>query len=370
MNLKKQYNKISLCVYFALLMGFTFPLFGDDAPQSVMEQFSLPEEIDPDENGWLPDIVGLPDEEQVESLTEHVAEVMAEEQDPKCNAIDYSLRMLVFQNFVIYQHMANAQHHYFKENLPLKYAHVLAMILKESSGDPTNVTDMSGHSISTSRPDTNLQRWYNLLKLTTKNGVRFNDQTNFGLTQLSVDRLFVAFKLAHGSTHSKDFLEGKYGDATPDRVTLNTAIAIRRMIWFYQDIAQGRLSQLEERIRQEDIYKTEFNERYQTGLKMALIFCGTRYLFHIDKQYIWTNQNSTFENAMASIAFCKLGNAETGYGKYEINEQCFAEWVTLCPALNMNIALLTPLSYFQTRENKPVCLDTFNRLLNKKPQNQ
>lgn len=50
----------------------------------------------------------------------------------------------------------------------LKYAHVLAMILHESSGDPTNVTDMSGRSISTSKPITNLKRWRNLLKLTMK----------------------------------------------------------------------------------------------------------------------------------------------------------------------------------------------------------
>ncbi|KTC93398.1 hypothetical protein [Legionella cincinnatiensis] len=363
MNLKRQ------GVFLSLLITLAYPIFGKDASQPVVSHSQLLGAKELVDSGWLPDIIGLPNEEQVENLTRHVANVMAEEQDKKCNAIDYNLRMVVFQNFVIYQHMANAQHHYFKEKMILKYAHVLAMILKESSGDPTNVTDMSGHSISTSKPNTNLQRWRNLLKLTMQNGIKFNYQTNFGLTQLSADRLFVAFKLAYGG-HNKDFLEGKYGEVTPERVVLNSSIAIRRLIWLYQDFAQGRLTQEDGRIHQEDIYKTEFNERYQNGLKMALLYCGTRFLFSVDNQYIWTNETSTFESAMASIAYCKLGNSQSGYGKYEIDEQCFAKWVTLCPALNINIALLTPLSYFQTRGNKPVCIDTFKRLLNKEPKNQ
>ncbi|WP_115709253.1 hypothetical protein [Legionella sainthelensi] len=363
MNLKKQ------GVFLFLLITLAYPIFGKDVSHQVASHSQLLGAKELVDSGWLPDIMGLPNEEQVESLTIHVANVMAEEQDKKCNAIDYNLRMVVFQNFVIYQHMANAQHHYFKEKMILKYAHVLAMILHESSGDPTNVTDMSGRSISTSKPITNLQRWRNLLKLTMKKGIKFNYQTNFGLTQLSADRLFVAFKLASGG-HNKDFLEGKYGYVSPERVVRNSSIAIRRLIWLYQDFAQGRLSQEDERIHQEDIYKTEFNERYQTGLKMTLLYCGTKFLFHVDEQYIWTNETSTFENAMASIAYCKLGNSQSGYGKYEIDERCFAEWVTLCPALNINIALLTPLSYFQTRGDKPLCIDTFKRLLNKEPPHQ
>lgn len=185
--------------------------------------------------------------------------------------------------------MANAQHYYFKEKMALKYAHALAMILKESSGDPTNVTDMNGRSMSTSKPGTNLQRWSNLLKLTMQNGIKFNYQTNFGLTQLSADRLFLAFKLANGASHSKDFLEGKNGDETPNRVDMDSAIAIRRLIWFYQDIAQGRLKQKDECINEEDIYKPEFNERYQAGLRMALLYCGTKFLFWIDNEPVRVN---------------------------------------------------------------------------------
>ncbi|CDZ78947.1 hypothetical protein BN59_03262 [Legionella massiliensis] len=364
MNLKRQFES----VFLFFLMTFAYPVFGEGAAQPVASQPQLLESKELVDSGWLPDLVGLPNEEEVESLTKHVADVMAEEQDKTCNKIDYNLRMVIFQNFVIYQHMANAQNIYFKDQIVQKYAHVLGMILKESSGDPTNVTDMSGRSISTSKPDTNLQRWSELLKLSSRSGIKFNYQTNFGLTQLSADRLFVAFKLAHA--HTRDILEGKYGDATAKRVIMDTSIAIRRLVWLYQDCAQGRLSQNDERIKQEDIYKSEFNERYQTGLRMALLYCGTRYLFNVENQYIWDNQGSVFENAVASIAYCKLGNSQLGYGKDEVDEQCFAEWVTLCPALNINIALLTPLSYFQTRDSKPVCMDTFNHLLIKAPGNQ
>lgn len=364
MNLKRPCSKIIVGIFLSLLMALAYPISVEDTPKLVLK-----EKKDLVNYNWLSDIVGVPDKEQVEILTWHVADVMKEEQDRRCIAIDYNLRMLVFQNFVIYQHMSNKQDHYFKERMALKYAHVLAMILKESSGDPTNVTGMSGRSISTNRPNANLQRWKDLLKTTKQKGIKFNSQTNFGLTQLSIDRLYVVFKLAHGASHNQDFLEGKYGDATHNKRKLNTAIAIRRLIWFYQDIAQGRLTQEDKPIQQEDIYKNEFHERYQKGLKMALLYCGTGLLFNENNQYSWDNESPNVEQAIASIAYCKLGNSKTGYGKNKIDMRCFVEWVTLCPALNLNIALITPLSYFQTRKAKPVCIDTFRRLLNKKPKN-
>lgn len=209
MALKRRHVNSVVGVIISLLAAITHPLFAEDTlPPLAIDKSELGKGKDAVDSGWLPDIIGLPNEEQVESLTRHVAEVMTEEEDTNCNAIDYNLRMLVFQNFVIYQHMANAQHHYFKEKMVLKYAHVLAMILKESSGDPTNVTDMNGRSISTSRLGTNLLRWSKLLKLTMQNGIKLNYQTNFGLTQLSADRLFVAFKLAQGGVITKIFLRG------------------------------------------------------------------------------------------------------------------------------------------------------------------
>ncbi|WP_298625539.1 hypothetical protein [uncultured Legionella sp.] len=361
MNSGRWYIKKAAGVILFLMAGLVYPAVKNEQ-QPAMENV-------PVSSDWLPDIVGLPNEVQLESLTVNVSSAMAEEQDKECNAIDYNLRMVVFQNFVIYQHMFNAQGLYIEEQKLLKYAHVLGMVLAESSGDPTNVTDMTGRTISTNKAKTNLQRWENLLESTIQKGIKFNEQTNFGLTQLSADRLFVAFKMAQ-DYHGKDFLEGKYGDATPDKEVLNTASAILRLIWFYQNIAQGRLTQDDEPILQENVDKNAFNERYQEGLKMALLYCGTRLLFNEKDQEGWSNQNANFEKAMASIAYCKLGNTQTGYGKKEIDEQCFAQWVTLCPALNLSIAFVTPLSYFQTRGYKPACVGTFRRLLNKKPENQ
>ncbi len=361
MNQEKWHIQRAVGVVLFLMTSFVYPIAVKEE-QQLMEKGLV-------SSDWLPNIIGLPDEEQIESLTLNVSYVMAEEQDKECNKIDYNLRMVVFQNFVIYQHMFNAQDHYIVEEKLLKYAHVLGMVLAESSGDPTNVTDMTGRSISTYGAKTNLLRWQNLLEHTLQKGIKFNSQTNFGLTQLSADRLFVAFKLAQGY-HGKDFLEGKYGEATPNKKVLNTASAIRRLIWFYQDIAQGRLTQDDEPILQENIDKNEFNERYQKGLKMALLYCGTRLLFDKKGYNDWDNQNLNFEKAMASIAYCKLGNKQTGYGKNEIDQQCFAQWVTLCPALNLSIAFVTPVSYFQTRGYKPACVGTFMRLLNKKPENQ
>lgn len=357
MTIKKTCVQSATAVFLSLFTAFASPVLGAETnPKDAIDHH------------WLPNLTGLPDEEQVESLTERFEEAMALEPDKRCNAIDYNLRTVVFQNYLIYQSLANAQGFYFTEKTAMRYAHILAMIVKESSGDSTNITDFKGRSISTSEADTNLQRWNDLLKLSIQRKIQLNTQTNFGLTQLSADRLFVAFKLAHTNKHGKDFLMGKEGVKSPNAITLNTAIAIRRLIWFYQDFAQGRLSQNDSRIHPEDIYKPEYNERYQTGLRRALMYCGTRYLFGAENQADWLNQYTNFEKAMASIAYCKLGNAESGYGRTKIDEKCFAEWVTLCPALNVNIALLTPLSYFQTRDEKPVCLDTFKRLINKKPE--
>ncbi|CAM2909750.1 hypothetical protein [Legionella worsleiensis] len=368
MNLTKLMNNLMMGFYLSLVLGFSSPVFGDNIPRYT-EQSTITELEEPINTDWLPDVVGLPDEFEIPFLTQLVEDAIAQEQDAQCNAVDRNLRILVLQNYVFFQHMANAQGHYFKDTMALKYAHILAMILQESSGDPTNVTDMSGRSITTYKPVADLQRWKNLLKLVEEKGIVLNEQTNFGLTQLSADRLFVAFSLASEPGRLKDFLEGEYGDATPNKVTLNTASAIRRLIWFYQDIAQGRIAQNEERIAEEDIYKPEFYPRFQMGLKMALIFCGTRYLYGVDAQSTWENKKSNFEKALASIAYCKLGDDQTGFGTNQMDEQCFVEWVTLCPALNMNIALLTPLSYFQSRNKQPVCIDTFKRLLNKGPEN-
>lgn len=346
------------------------PNIEDNALESLADYLHLSHSKDPTDGGWLPNLTGLPDANQVALLTQHAEEVMSQEKDARCTSINWHLRMLFFQHFVIYQHMANAQNIYFDEKVAEKWAHLLAMTVKESSGDSTNVTDMRGHSSTTNKSKTDIQHWNKLLSISEQGRIKLNKQTNFGLTQTSTDRLFVAFNLAQNAKISTAFLEGKNNASTTEKVTLNTAIAIRRLIWLYQDFAQGRLTQSDTRIHQKDIDKPEFSARYKAGLDMALLYCGTGYMFSEGHNNIREKDIPKLENAMASIAYCKLGNAQSGYGLNTYDEQCFAEWVTLCPALNLDIAALTPLSYFATRGEAPVCTDTFTQLLTKKPENK
>lgn len=361
MNIKRQF-KIVMIISLASLMAIASPNLEENAPPSLADHIHLSRSKDHVDGGWLANLTGLPNKSQVELLTKHVKKIMLEETDNRCNAINPRLRLMVFQHFAMYQHIANAQNIYFDKNIAHTWAHFLAMILKESSGDSTSVTDMSGHSVSTYESQTDLQNWKNILSSTVQKKIEWNYQTNFGLTQTSADRLYVAFHVAQNQGYDTEFLEGKEGASTPRKIPLNTAIAIRRLIWFYQDFAEGRISQSQGRIHQQNINKPEFSNQYHEGLKMALLYCGTRFMFH-EKNQSGAENEPAFENAMASIAFCKLGNSQTGYGRNEFDERCFAEWVTLCPALNIDIAILTPLSYFATRGEKPVCEDTFKRLI-------
>ena len=315
---------------------------------------------------WLPKLTGLPKKDQVAQLTQNMMSVMMEDTDTACTSVNPHLRMMIFQHFVIYQHMLNAHHVYFDERIAHQWAHVLAMILKESSGDSTNVTGMSGRTVSTNRSETNLQQWKGMFDRIKQSQIHLNYQTNFGLTQTSTDRLFDAFCLTKDQKINTPFLKGQNG-APPGVHQLNTAVAIRRLIWFYQDFAQGRLADSDEPLQPEDITKPEYSAKFQQGLDMAILYCGTGYMFRGKSLGHGVQKTTKLRNALASIAFCKLGNLHTGYGTNEFEEECFAKWVTLCPALNIDIATLTPLSYFATRGATPVCESTFMRLINKMP---
>lgn len=359
----------NLCIVLALATSIAYadPYFDETAPPSFADHIPMLHLKHDVDHGWLAALYGLPNPDQVKILTNRVVQIMNEEKNDRCTSINVHLRMLIFQHFAIYQHMVNAQGIYFDEKIAHQWAHVLAMILKESSGDSTNITDMSGNSITTNRSKTNLRHWKEILKLTAQGPIHLNYQTNFGLTQTSADRLFDAFRLAKTQRHNAVYLEGKEGDLTPDRIKLNTAIAIRRLIWFYQDFAQGRISESEARIPEQLINTPEFSVRYKKGLNLALLYCGTRFMFREKPPNNEGTKTERLQNAMESIAYCKLGNVRSGYGANTMDEMCFAQWVTLCPALNIDIATLTPLSYFATRDARPVCEEIFKRLINKKP---
>jgi len=354
----KRLNVIS----FAALMVFAFPNYADNNSASMSHRYSS-KSNDNANKAWLPDLSVVPDKEQVEQFNKQIATFISEEKDRRCRKIDPQIRKMVFRHFLMNQYMANGQNIYFDEKIAHKWAQVLAMILKESSGDTTNITDMKGHSVTTYSAHTNLKNWNSLFNNAVQGRVKFNYQTNFGLTQLSADRLYVALNLAKNPGLDTQFLEGT------KNVDLNTAIAIRRLIWFYQYFSQGRVSQSTDRLSQKEITSPEYSERYQTGLQLALLHCGTHFLFHKKHSTNEKKELSELENTMAAIAYCKLGTSKGGYGKDEFDEKCFAEWVTFCPALNVDIALLTPLRYFETRKAKLVCENTFKRMLNKKTGN-
>lgn len=338
--------------------------FEEKAPPSLADHLQLSRPPDGKTGGWLPNLTGLPSPDQVIRIQQSV-ESLKKDPDSRCNAIDWNLRKLIYQHFLVYQQMAMAQNIRLDKKVAQDWAHILAMILKESSGDSTSVTDMKGESISTYKPKTNLQKWEQISSLTPQSHIPLNYQTNFGLTQMSSDRLFNAFHLAKEQSYDTSFLEGRPG-ATSDKPILNTAIAIRRLIWLYQGAAQGRVVETELPIAQADINKPGFSEQYQKGLKLALLYCGTNFMFSEGENSNDQSAESKLQKAMASIAYCKLGNPQVGYGMNEMEEQCFAKWVTLCPALNIDIAALTPLKYFATRGEQPVCEDTFNKLIKNK----
>lgn len=338
--------------------------FSTDAEPSFADLLHLSPAKTPIDKGWLPDLYGLPSEDQVYAAQRFVNQ-MKFENDPKCASVDVHLRQMIFTHFLLYQEMANAQQIYFDDQMAYRWAHLLAMISEESGGDSTNITAMSGKSISTHKASTSLEQWRKILKLTANSQIPLNPQTNFGLAQTSADRLYEAFRLAKDEKYDTAFLEGRDGANTPRKIDLNTAIAIRRVIWLYQDFAQGRISNDVGRIPEKDIDQPQYVDRYQQGLRLAILYCGTQFMFRGSSGPDKVEDFGALIKAAASIAYCNLGNSQTGYGVSEMEEVCYAQWVTLCPNLNVDISLLTPLSYFATRNATPICEDTFKQLITK-----
>jgi len=357
--------KISIALLILFFLSFAISESWQVRKSSLADHLHLIHPKDPIDGHWLPNLRGLPDLAEIDDLDEMVVDVMQQETESRCNAINPRLRMLFFEHFVVYQKMANEQNIYLSKKTAQQWAKVMAMTLKESFGDSTNITDFRGHSYVTYGGISNLNRWKTILSLSAKTRIQLNFQTNFGLTQTSADRLFVAFKLAEDQKYNTSYLEGLDGAATPHKIPLNAAIAIRRLIWMYQDFAQGRVVQSDNRVHQRELNDPEKFAQQQAGLDAAIRYCGTQYMFAEGKE-----DPEKLKEAMNSIAYCKLGNAQRGYGMTEIDDKCFAQLVTLCPALNIDIAILTPLSYFATRNEEPVCEATFNRLLVEKPKAQ
>lgn len=353
--IKRAFTAIMLSC-FLVPAAFSASQHEEKARPSLADHISLSKAKSPKDKGWLANLSDLPSREEIDELSKHVDEIMLHEKNKKCTSINPRLRKMIFLHFALYQHMVNKRSIYLGEKNVHQWAHVFGMLLKESSGDTTSVTSMTGRSYSTYEAKSNLERWGKIAKLSKHGKIPLNYQTNFGLTQLSVDRLFVALQLARNPA----YFEGR------KKSELNTAVAVRRLIWFYQDFAQGRLTQDHDRIHHHEQGNPEYSARLTLGSRKALLLCGTNYMFS-EGYHKEANDVADLMDAMSSIAYCKLGNSHKGYGSSEINEKCFAEWVTLCPTLNFDIAMLTPLRYFATRNAAPVCEGAFKSLLTKKP---
>ena len=347
-------HKLPISVIIIIILVIAKGLFTYYADKKI--QTSIAQRIDVSkthgkrQGGWLADLSVLPSREKIEQLSAHVDEVMQRDKNPKCTAINPRLRKMIFLHFVTYQYMANRKNLYIPKKAIKHWAHVFGILLKESSGDTTNVTSMKGKTFTTYQAKSDLSRWRNIFNLGEKSNIPMNSQTNFGLTQLSADRLFIALDLAKKPV----YLRGR-------NIKINTAIAIRRLLWFYQDFAQGRLVQAQDRIHSSESGSPEYASRLQAGTSMALLLCGTNYMFQEGYNEKLEGQTD-LNQAMASIAYCRIGDNKIGFGKTDANKKCFANWVTLCPTLNYDIALLTPHSYFATRKAAPVCEETFAAL--------
>lgn len=302
-------------------------------------------------------ISGIPQEPNETSAPTTADEVRAAPggDEAGCKALNPALRAMVFRHFLNFQEMYNAQGQYLPvDKTAEKASLLLGKVPKESSGDTASVTDMSGREYGTYTASTTLDRWR---KMFDQKKIVYNKQTNYGLAQQSMDRLVTSFKI---SSKVDDFL--RTGDTT------NSGQNVRRVLDIYQHFAQGRLIDKDRPITEKQLKdpnaSAELKERAKAGIDSALWHCGTRFLFK--EGYQGAEGEKALREAMQSIAYCDSG-ARRPDVKNVNQMRCFAKWVTLCPALNLDIGLMNPDSYFATRHAAPLCKETFKKLIKKKP---
>lgn len=298
----------------------------------------------------LPKLDGLPTYDPASQITT-AQEVKAAggAKEAACKKkVPAALRAMVFQHYLHAQALENAQGHYFNSAMVLKWSHLLGMILKESGGDPADVTDMNGKEVGSYKAMDSIAHWKSLFS----HDLTYDKQTNYGIAQQSLDRLQVG---SPGSNEYDRFLGAG--------ANLTDGEYVMRLLGLYQQFAQGRLSNSDTVITKAELRAPnappDLVARAHLGVQAALWYCGTRFLYK--EGYTGAVGQKTMEDAMASIAYCDVTNISAG-------KKCAASWLTLCPALNLDIGLLTPDSYFQTRKTSPVCGKTFVALTTKKPK--
>jgi len=184
-----------------------------------------------------------------------------------------------------------------------RYSKVVAMAVGESSGNAACVADMgargSGDSVKgffranpkkgvASNLKTTLALRETLLGL---EKVRWTHQTNFGLLQMSPDRL-----------NSEN----------------NRKIYAR--------------------------YKTIASQSPMTAMDL----CGTAFLYQ--------DAPNILRGEIEEAGLCKEGT------KSKAGQLCFAKMVTICPALNFELALSAPAAYFATKNKTPRCASSYRSI--------
>jgi hypothetical protein len=298
-----------------------------------------------------PNISGVPQEPEGPAAPTTADEVRNAPggDEPDCKSkVDPALRAMVFKHYSNFQDMQLAQGQPLPPNAPDKCAHLLGMVMKESAGDSTDVTDMKSHEVGTYRAMSDLTRWNALFS---HGNLTYDKQTNYGLAQQSMDRLL-----------APSGVSGTIGNLV-SKLTGSSGQGVAKLLSFYQSTAQGRVSENDNPIPQKDAQDPNapqaVKDRARAGLKAAVWHCGSRFLFK--EGYAGADGEKQLEDAMASIAYCDIG-AKNPNPKNQDQAKCFARWVTLCPALNLDIAILTPDSYFATNKAPPLCGQTFKKL--------
>jgi hypothetical protein len=296
----------------------------------------------------FPDLSGIPVAPIVATLTT-ADEVRAApgSDEPECKAkVDPALRAMVFRHYENFRDMLRSQGQALPDKAPDKASHLLGMVIKESAGDTTDVTDMSGREVGTFHAMSSVDRWNALFS---HGNVVYDKQTNYGLAQQSMDRILAGG--AVGPATGKFFRGGNSGQN------------VRKLLAVYQNFAQGQLTPKDKPIPEararDPKASADVQARFREGLRQAVWHCGTRFLFK--EGYAGADGEKALEDAMATIAYCNPG-AKSPNPNDKDQARCFARWVTLCPALNIDIAVLSPDSYFQTRNTAPLCLKTFQAL--------
>jgi hypothetical protein len=246
-----------------------------------------------------------------------------ETEDASCvRRLPENLRNLFFEHFRYYVDHSTSE---VGEKEVARFAKVLGMAPRESSGATVAITDMRGTGGATSLRQffkndnpgvaapksltSSLESLNKLFAITAEtrkvNGVlrsstlRWDEETNFGLLQMSANRLYIDFG-------------GRQDDIARD--------SIREM---------------------RTLYASEPEE--------VIARCGTALMFNDSPVEI-------------RGAFDELMTCEPGW-KSKKSIQCFGQWATLCPNYNVTLALVAPPAYFATRHAAPLCTKTFTRIL-------